>query len=727
MQHDMDSASSSATSSSATSSSATSSSAKTRLHETLAEKNHATGHTPVHHYNQHGVPLTGTNAAVIQKGPNGGGGGKEKGTCGTAIRETSCGVCECPLVVGHGVVGSSNAAKGYLCPNCQAATYCTRKCQKKDWAAHKLVCASLKLERREKKKSSRKKKEGEKDVERSEKQVPVQVPPVGDDADGVMKAMSVKELKKLISSAGMSWKTCVEKSDLRARAIEASKKLSSMKQAKEQAEEQAQEQAKKGDELIEMIRAECSASSVSALLDQVFDDAVARGCSGEAAVHSVIHHIGQMATPLICAVMMTNESIVALLLRRNADVDQAPTIKQMDDQSIVNGATTALNTAARLGHNRIVCMLLEHNASINLASPISGDTPLIEAAGEGRASTIKLLIKHGAEVDLASPISGVTALYHASDLGHESVVSVLLDLNASVDKAVPDQGCTPLHVACEKGHRSIVEMLLKHKASTSQVKKDDGFTPLLLAARHGHPSIVKTLLEHNADVEKVTANNGRSPLWEAVANGHESVMHILLKNQAFVDHATTGEGVRDVPAKGVGVLKNATPLHIAILYGHINLVRALADQYGADTSLHACCCITNNGLDLPLSPIQLATQRKGDTADEVVSFLHECALRPAAERELRCASLRGDLARTQAAMEKHGDELLSFSARKLMDELIEQSKKNGHVEVSTYLINLVDEKAKEMAAALFEDEQSQASSKKTMKTKKKKKKKKKKK
>jgi len=72
------------------------------------------------------------------------------------------------------------------CARCKAVHYCCPAHQKADWKAHKKVCHQKE-------------------------------PTVDPDLD----SMSVAQLKATITAAGMGFADCLEKSDLRARAVEA--------------------------------------------------------------------------------------------------------------------------------------------------------------------------------------------------------------------------------------------------------------------------------------------------------------------------------------------------------------------------------------------------------------------------------------------------------------------------------------------------------------------------
>jgi len=68
---------------------------------------------------------------------------------------------------------------------------------------------------------------------------------------------------------------------------------------------------------------------------------------------------------------------------------------------------TALMGAAYIGHERVVDLLIQHGAEVNLQRS-SGFTALMSAAGQGRERVVELLLQHGAEINLQNS-DGVTA------------------------------------------------------------------------------------------------------------------------------------------------------------------------------------------------------------------------------------------------------------------------------------------------------------------------------
>jgi ankyrin repeat protein len=112
--------------------------------------------------------------------------------------------------------------------------------------------------------------------------------------------------------------------------------------------------------------------------------------------------------PLNVAVASGHEKVVAYLLKAGADPNSADHVgrtplfeipRDLDGQSI----------------RRIVRMLVSASADPNLAEPVLGSTPLMQAAMYGDVSLVRSLIENGAELELRDS-HGRTALDQVASL-----------------------------------------------------------------------------------------------------------------------------------------------------------------------------------------------------------------------------------------------------------------------------------------------------------------------
>jgi ankyrin repeat protein len=92
-----------------------------------------------------------------------------------------------------------------------------------------------------------------------------------------------------------------------------------------------------------------------------------------------------------------------------------------------------------------VNLLLAHGADVN-AQTAAGQTPLMEAALNGRTDIVKTLLRNSANPNAQETTSGYTALMLASMKDHAEIVTLLLDHGADVN-AQDKQGNTALTFA----------------------------------------------------------------------------------------------------------------------------------------------------------------------------------------------------------------------------------------------------------------------------------------
>jgi len=156
---------------------------------------------------------------------------------------------------------------------------------------------------------------------------------------------------------------------------------------------------------------------------------------------------------------------------------------------------TLLMNAAHLGQERVVELLLQHGAEIDMESS-KGVTALMLATACGHARVVELLLQRGAQVDMQNS-SGNTALKSAAQEGHERVVEMLLRHSAEVNLQDSD-GATALMGAAQHGHERVVDLLIRHGAEVN-LQRSEGWTALMFAAHEGCPAVVRRLLRAGAD------------------------------------------------------------------------------------------------------------------------------------------------------------------------------------------------------------------------------------
>jgi ankyrin repeat protein len=150
------------------------------------------------------------------------------------------------------------------------------------------------------------------------------------------------------------------------------------------------------------------------------------------------------------------------------------------------------------------------DASVNLAKPSDGMTPLHFAATTGSLDAGAVLLERGADAEATSN-SGATPLMIAATMGHVDFIRLLVKKGrASPDTAHSWSGVTALHLAAEMGHTEVVRFLcggasrksgdgdgddeetpfLMPPANTA-ARKTNGGTPLHTAADTNQTEVVK--------------------------------------------------------------------------------------------------------------------------------------------------------------------------------------------------------------------------------------------
>ncbi|KAK6430778.1 hypothetical protein LTR95_013064 [Oleoguttula sp. CCFEE 5521] len=204
-------------------------------------------------------------------------------------------------------------------------------------------------------------------------------------------------------------------------------------------------------------------------------------------------------TALYVAAELNFPEIAVILLDRGAD-----------SNATVESYGSALRTASRLGHYKVVEHLVNHGADVHLPSVIDSEVSLLAASRSGFAETVRVLLDHGADVESPNGF-GDTALLVASHEGHLSVMKVLLARGADVNQF--DRGQfhgNALLAAFQDNQRrrdEVVELLLYYGADPDVHRRFWIYTsrgrcyhqnPLQAAVGEGYEAIAQMLRDKNA-------------------------------------------------------------------------------------------------------------------------------------------------------------------------------------------------------------------------------------
>ncbi|KAG9339487.1 hypothetical protein JZ751_023627, partial [Albula glossodonta] len=187
-------------------------------------------------------------------------------------------------------------------------------------------------------------------------------------------------------------------------------------------------------------------------------------------------------------------------------------------------------------------------------------SPLHEAALQGRLLSLKALITRGYNVNVAT-LDGVSPLHEACMGGHAACAKILLEHGAEVNMTTID-GATPHFNACRSGSAACLRVLLKYGPLPRLYLPEA--SPIHEAAKRGHMECMEILLANGANIDLETPHFG-TPLYAACTSGRTECVEKLLRLGASVHMGKAQD----------------TPLHAAARKGCMRVVELLID-YGAD-------------------------------------------------------------------------------------------------------------------------------------------------
>jgi len=170
------------------------------------------------------------------------------------------------------------------------------------------------------------------------------------------------------------------------------------------------------------------------------------------------------------------------------------------------GAAT-LFYAVLCGFSGVVDYLIgTHALDVNAHHSYSG-APLHVASGRGHAKVVHLLLQRNADVNVrCTSHYNWTPLHFASFVGHAKVVQLLLEHGADVNAHSKGYN-TPLWLASDKGYVDVVRLLLAHGADVHG-RGELRQTPFQRATANRHVEVAQLLLEHGAEKESVSVAGG---------------------------------------------------------------------------------------------------------------------------------------------------------------------------------------------------------------------------
>jgi ankyrin repeat protein len=142
-------------------------------------------------------------------------------------------------------------------------------------------------------------------------------------------------------------------------------------------------------------------------------------------------------------------------------------------------------------------------------------TPLQIASWCGNTRVVSLLLERGAALEVADA-KGWTALHYASSGRADEVVTILLRAGANPNTH-SDFGDTPAHLAAENGHLKTLEVLVEGGADM-EVTDHDGLIPLHIAARYADMDVIYFLLARGGKVQTLSYQCDSALHWAALSS-----------------------------------------------------------------------------------------------------------------------------------------------------------------------------------------------------------------
>ena len=262
---------------------------------------------------------------------------------------------------------------------------------------------------------------------------------------------------------------------------------------------------------------------------------------------------------------------------------------------------TALHYSARYGSYILLTYFADMGADIYRKTNDDWNCLHI-AALYGHLNLCRILKdKYNFDVHMVSK-NGWTALHYSARYGNYDLFTYFIDMGADIYLKSND-GWNFLHIAASHGHMNLCKILIdKHNFHVHMVSKN-GWKAIHYSARYGSYDLFTYFADMQDDIYLKT-NDGWSCLHIAALNRHLRLCKILSEKHNFKIHVTekygwtalhysARYGSYDIFAYFADVgadiyLKNndgLNCLHIAALYGHLNLCKILIDKHNFDVHM----------------------------------------------------------------------------------------------------------------------------------------------
>lgn len=241
-----------------------------------------------------------------------------------------------------------------------------------------------------------------------------------------------------------------------------------------------------------------------------------------------------------------NADAVRMLLKKGCNPGTIRHPRQAPIFNVIKGASAR--------HTQCLRLLLDHGVDVNVHSEFTYKTPLLKAIEQdvwsGYSTVIFLLLKAGADPNAKDRSGDVPLLKllrggtHPLDEGRRRALALLLTPTFGTNVSVTIRGTRnkALHLAIRRKDPWAVDMLLNKSYSRRDIEAEnsEGLTPLLLTASLWRPQTMTTnqlaildyLLEKCANVNVKMPRTGQTPLHIAIGYGLVDVVKELMRHGA---------------------------------------------------------------------------------------------------------------------------------------------------------------------------------------------------
>lgn len=251
----------------------------------------------------------------------------------------------------------------------------------------------------------------------------------------------------------------------------------------------------------------------------------------------------------------------------------------------------------------------------------AGDTPLHIACRHGQVGIVRYLTEKFVCDPTIQNSSNKLAVHYACEHSLE-MVELVSECNL---ESRASGGVTPLHIACQYGKKDVLRYLIEEKNCNLNVENIDGLSLLDYACGY------TTYYRPHSNSKKKLGDEGRqaqATVIRYLMNKCEyELANILL---LFIKACEEGNlGIAKTLCSNTNVVNSSdtegnTPLHIACMYKHLELVRFLTEDRQCNQSvknqrgelpIHIACCREQGS---PLEMIQLVSTKSNVNAQTVL-------------------------------------------------------------------------------------------------------------